>query len=160
MIPRICFNHISYSNNQTPSSYTSSFNKNEKKLLKFFLVSYLHQFFHSFYHKNFQFDLGKNYRLTTECYEMDEKIIGNLISEIVKTGEYTIEGIATYTKIPLDIIIDATCGTCNQLSVTLWTRIIDLYMQVKPDVSKVFFDKLVSLIEKNNFRVSCLLTEI
>lgn len=152
--------HVSNSQNHALSSTTNSLNKNEKKLLKVFLVTHLQKFFCSLYHKNFQFYLGKNYELTTESYEMDGKIIETLISEIVKTGEYTLEGIATYTKIPLDIIIDAACGTCHQLSVTPWTRIVDLFMQVRPDITKAVFEKLISIIEENNLKLSSILNEI
>ena len=89
----------------------------------------------------------------------DGKIIQVLLSEIIETGEYTLEGVATYTRIPLDIIVDVACGTANQLSITPWTRIVDLYMQVRPTVSKAFFDKLVETMDKHNFNISSLLSE-
>lgn len=139
---------------------SNSSKKNERKLLKFFLVNRLHKFFITFFYKKFQYDLGKNFELTTECYEMDGKIIQVLLNEIVETGEYTLEGVATYTRIPLDIIVDAACGTAHQLSITPWTRIVDLYMQVRPTVYKAFFDKLVETVDKQNSNISSLLNEI
>lgn len=131
--------------------------KTERKFLKGILISCLHKFFCNLFYKNFQFDLGKNFKLTTECYTMDEKIIQILIREIVETGEYTLEGIATYTGIPIDIIIDVACGSMSQFSITLWIRIIDLYMQVKPEISKFFFVRLIETIEKDHFNLSHLL---
>lgn len=150
----------SYSKNYRYPTIEKSLSKDERKLLKVFLVTRLQNFFCNLYHKNFQFYLGKNFELTMECFEMDRKIIEILIGEIVATGEYTLEGIATYTKMPLDIIVDTACGTSNQLSVTPWTRIVDLYMQVKPDISKTFHEKLVAALEIDNFRISSILNEI
>lgn len=135
---------------------TNSSSKTEKRLLKIFLITHLHKFLCNLYHKKFQYFLGKNFELTTETYAMDGKIIETLLNEIVRTGEYTLEGIATYTKIPLDIIVDATCGITHQLSMT-WTRVVDLYMQVRPDVSKSFYEKLIAELEKENLRVSAIL---
>lgn len=90
---------------------------------------------------------------------MDSKIIQHLIKDIVETGEYSLEGIAFHTRIPFDVIYDATCGNCNQFSVTLWARIVDLYIQVKPDVALVLIKKLIELNEKSSSSVSLLLSE-
>lgn len=137
-----------------------NYTKSEKKLLKVFLITWLQKFFSNLYQKHFQFNLEKNIELTMECYSMDRKIVETLLKEIVATGEYTLEGIATYTQIPLDIIVDAACGISNQLSVTPWTRIVDLYMQVKPDISKIFHEKLIEKLEKDKCKISVILNEV
>ena len=133
--------------------------KKERKLLRAIFISQLHVFFCKLFQKKFQPVLNNDFNLTMECYSMDTKIIQILIHEITETGEYTLEGIAAYTRIPLDVIIDAACGQNNQLSITPWARIVDLYLQVKPDVSKVFFDKIVEAKDKNKYSFSLLLSE-
>lgn len=150
-------NPIKHSNNYFPTIAKSHI-KNERKLLKVFLVSCLYKLFCDLYHAKFKNDLGKRSE-TTECYAMDSKIIEILILEIVETGEYTLEGIATYTRIPLDIIVDAACGISNKLSITPWARIVDLYMQVKPEVSKIFLEKIVETKDKYRSSFSSLLNE-
>jgi hypothetical protein len=90
---------------------------------------------------------------------MDSKIIQFLIQGIIETGEYTLEGVAHYTRIPFDVIFDAACGNNNQLSITPWARIVDLYMQVKPDVTQLLFNKLIEIKDKNHFALSLLLNE-
>jgi hypothetical protein len=90
---------------------------------------------------------------------MDSKIIQTLIQGIVETGEYTLEGIAHVTRIPFDVIFDAACGNNNQFSITPWARIVDLYMQVKPEVTQLLFNKLLEIKDKNHFALSLLLNE-
>ncbi|SRR5579883_2885406 len=139
-------------------TFKSRYN-NERKLLKAYLISNLYKLFYNLFQKKFQRDFGINFNLTMECYAVDRKIIQILIHEIIETKEYTLEGIASYTRIPLDIIVDAASGTYTQLSITPWARIVDLYMQVKPEVSKYFFDKLVEAREKHHFCLSLFLND-
>lgn len=136
-----------------------SFNRSERKLLKVFLMSNLYKLFYDLFRKKIQYDFGKDFDFTMECYAVDGKIIQVLIQEIVETREYTLEGIAGYTRIPLDVIVDVVCGNSSQLSITLWARIVDLYMQVKPEISKYFFDKLAEVKDKNHLSFSVFLHE-
>lgn len=93
-------------------------------------------------------------------YSMDSKIIQFLIQGIVETDEYTLEGIAFYTRIPFDVIYDAACGKSNQFSITPWARVADLYMQVKPEVAQFLIEKLLEMRSKNRAFLSSLLTEL
>lgn len=129
--------------------------KNERKILKAFLLGRLHQLFCELFHNKIQL----NPNSSMECYTMDSKIIQLLIHGIVETGEYTLEGIAYYTRIPFDVIYDAACGISNQFSITPWARVVDLYIQVKPDVAQVLIDKLLEIKNKNRAALSSLLTE-
>lgn len=67
-----------------------------------------------------------------EYYLMDNKIICKLIHEIVASEAYTLQGIAHTTHLPLDVILDISCGSKLQFSLTVWIKIIDLYLQVYP----------------------------
>jgi hypothetical protein len=129
--------------------------KNERKVLKAFLLGRLHKLFCELFHSNLQ----HNFNSSLESYAMDSKIIQLLILEIIETGEYTIEGIAYRTNIPFDVIYDAVCGINNQISITPWARVVDLYMQVKPDVTQMLIDKLLDIKNTNHTGFSSLLIE-
>ncbi len=130
--------------------------KNERKILKAFLLGQLHQLFCKLFQNKM---LHSQNNSPMEYYTMDSKIIQFLIQGIVETGEYTLEGIALYTYIPFDVIYDAACGINNQFSITPWARVVDLYMQVKPDITKILIDKLLEMKEKNLISISSLLKE-
>lgn len=140
----------------TPTLISRFSVKNERKILKAFLLGHLHQLFCDL----FQHQMSCNqYNFSMECYAMDSKIIQLLIQGIVETGEYTLEGIAYYTRIPFDVIYDAACGISNHFSITPWAKIVDLYIQVKPDVAQVLVDKLLEIKSKNRSVLSSLLNE-
>jgi hypothetical protein len=130
--------------------------KNERKLLKAFLLGHLHQLFCELFQDKVQYD--QNYS-SMECYVMDSKIIQLIIQGIIETGEYTLEGIAYYTHIPFDVIYDAASGISCQFSITPWARVVDLYLQVRPDVAQVLAHKLLEIKDKNHAALSALLTE-
>jgi len=130
--------------------------QNERKILKTFLLGHLHQLFCEIFHDHIQ-----QYQTNSsmECYAVDSKIIQLLIQGIIDSGEYTLEGIAYATRIPFDVIFDAACGNNNQFSMTPWVRIINLYTQVKPDITELLLKKLIELINKNHSALSLVLNE-
>lgn len=136
----------------SPLPYSS---RNERKLLKAFVLACLHKLFLDQFQCK---DISHNHSLM-ECYAMDNKIIQLLITGIVDSGNYTLEGIAHYTHIPFDIIYDAACGISNQISITPWSRVIDLYIQVNPDTTGILLDKLRGMIEHSQNALSGLLNE-
>jgi len=131
--------------------------ENERKVLKVILLGYLHQVFCELFKHKLIFN-QKNSSL--ECYAMDSRIMQLIIKGIIETGEYTLEGIAYYTHIPLDVIYDAATGASNQFSITPWARVVDLYLKVKPDTAQVLIDRLLDLKNKNSAALSLLLTEV
>jgi hypothetical protein len=130
--------------------------KDGRRILKVLLLGRLHQMFCDLFENKFR---DSDSHTSTECYAMESKIIQFLISGIVESGDYTLEGIAYYTRIPFDVIMDAACGKNSEFSITPWAKIVDLYIQVNPEVTQVLFDKLVEMREKNNGNVSALLNE-
>jgi len=129
---------------------------NERKIMKVFLLNSLHRLFCDFFHNKIQ---SEKFYSSMECYAVDKKMIQFFIQSIVETEEYTLEGIANYTRIPFDVILDASCGNNTQLSITLWVKIVDLYLQVKPDVAQLLFNKLIDIKDKNHLALSLLLNE-
>ncbi len=91
---------------------------------------------------------------------MDTKIIQFIINEIIQTGEYTLEGIANSTRIPFDVIYDAAGGMKHSFCATSWAKIVDLYLQLKPDVTEILVKKLLEMREKDQQAFSLLLNEI
>jgi uncharacterized protein YutE (UPF0331/DUF86 family) len=130
---------------------------NERKLLKTILLGYLYNVFCEIFQQEIQF--SKNNFFISEYYAMDRKIIQLFIQGIVETGEYTLEGIAYHTRIPLDVIYDILLGVNNQFSITAFARIINLYMQVKPDIANILIDKLLEIKNKNSAAFKILLDE-
>lgn len=129
--------------------------KNERKILQVVLFSYLQKILSEMFREQ----IKDNENISMECYVMDSKILQILIQGILETGEYTLEGIAYYTRIPFDVIYDAACGISNQFSITPWARVVDLYMQVKPDIAHVLINKLIEVKNKNQLAFSALLNE-
>ncbi len=116
------------------------FSKNERKLLKLFLLGKLHQIFYELFQN--QLSEKKNF-LMEEYYTMDSKIIRFLINNLVATGEYTMEGVAYYTRIPFDVIYEAACGITNEFSINFWVKIVDLFMKAHPKIEEILIDKLI-----------------
>ena len=131
--------------------------RNERTLLKAVLLSRIHHLVSELFNRSIQPNINNN--VSMESYIMDSKILQLLIQGIVDTGEYTLEGISFYTKIPFDVIYDTACGINSHLSVTTWTKIVDLYMQVKPEVAQVLCEKLHRVVEKKYTSISTLLNE-
>lgn len=141
-----------------PSSYTATlkfYTHHKHKILKIYLLSRLHQLFYEIFQNKIQTEKTNS----MECYTMDSKIIQLLIQGIVETGEYTLEGIANATRIPFDVILDAACGNISQLSITAWSKVVDIYTQVKPEVAQLLFNKLIETKDKHHLALSILLNE-
>ena len=133
--------------------------KDGRKVLKIILLTRLQQLFNELFQPKIE-DCALNTSLARESYTMDSKIIQLVISGIVESGEYTLEGIANQTRIPFDIIYDAACGNTHHLSITPWAKIVDLYLQVNPAISGVLFERLFEIKDQNRAGISTLLNEI
>lgn len=130
--------------------------RNERKILKAFLLSHLYQILCDLFHLKKQLNQSHS---SMEYYAMDSKVIQLLIQNILDTDQYTLEGIAYYTRIPFDVIYDAACGISNQFSITPLARVVNLYLKVKPDVAQVLINKLIAVKNKNIDGLSSLLSE-
>lgn len=143
-------------NEKTNTPPLESSPQKARKILKAILLAYLHELFLQLFKHGIQVN---NDQFSMESYSMDSKIMELLLSGITETGEYTLEGIAYHTGIPLDIICEAAFGINKQFSVTPWARVAGLYLQVKPDIAKLLLDKLIELKSKNPGAFSRLLSE-
>lgn len=130
---------------------------NERKILKAFLLERLYQIIAEEFHSTRT--LNQNDDQPMECYAVDSKIIQFLIENIIQTGEYTLEGISRYTRIPFDVIYDAACGITHQFSITPWVRIMGLYIQVNPSVVPLLTERLLETKNKSREALTLLLNE-
>ncbi len=120
--------------------------KMERKILRAFLLSCLYQIVCEQLDETND-DLDNNDLM--EYYIMDSTVMKFLLQSILDTNEYTLEGIARYTRIPFDIIFEIACGIKNQVSIATSVRIIHLYIQVKPEMARQLFEKILTFKEKN-----------
>lgn len=157
----LCQRHVASGklrfNNFTYAVFFKKLTQKQRKILKVLLLAHLHTLFTQIFQ-----NITKNNRTISfvEHYVMDNKIIEFLINEILKTEEYTLEGIAYHTRVPFDIIFDAACGNNSQLTITLWTRIVQMYAQVKPDAAKILLQYLLEIEDENRPSLSVLLSLI
>ena len=118
-------------------------------LLKIFLLWHSHQLLCKC-HKN-KFLTDHHSTSITELYMIDSKLVQVIIEDILETGEYTLEGIAHYARMPLDLFVDIMCGKNISPSITLWSKVISLYIQVKPELARYLFETITSEKDvKNN----------
>lgn len=67
-----------------------------------------------------------------------------IIRDLVESDEYSIEGIARYTNIPVDTIYNAAAGLNHEPSGTLLRRIITLHKSTRPSLYKKIIQKFVT----------------
>lgn len=132
-------------------SFLNLLSKKRNYLLKIFLLWYSHQFLCQNKKSLIFNDISFKSTSVMELYMLDNKVIRVVIEEIIETGEYTLEGIANYSRLPIDVFIDIMCENHISPSLTLWSKVISLYVQVKPEIVKYLFDTLTSENDvKNN----------
>lgn len=123
--------------------------KQERTLLKIFFLRHFYEFLNQHFQHQLLCDPFNKESQPMERYVMDSRIIQYVISEIIQSDEYTLEGIANYTRVPLDVIIDAACGNIAYPSATVLMGIIGLYIQVKPDLFRELTKKLLATNDEN-----------
>jgi hypothetical protein len=149
-------NNSSYARNNHNFAYTK---KLERKFYKALLVYELRNLLYQQYKPSIDFQLNQHLDSTKEIYEMDNRILQAIISELISAGAYTFEGLARYTKLPIEILIETACGKTNNLSFTLWSRVLELYLHLKPELTRLLYQRLYVLKEDPNFSLTAILNE-
>jgi len=129
------------------------FSKEENILLEaeFFtrLCEELENFFRGQYKNYFRLIKEK----TNKESEMGEdNLVYCVVKDILSTKEYTLAGIAYYTKLPEDVIYEAALGSNKAPSATLLRKIIELHRSVRPELYREIMEKVTMeylLINKN-----------
>lgn len=69
-----------------------------------------------------------------------------IISDILSSDEYTLEGIARYTDTPEDIVQEIFTGLNTNPSAIFLLRIIELHRSVRPELYRELMNKIVTVI--------------
>jgi len=123
----------------------SRMSKTENIIIETYLLSKIHKHLINFFkstHKNNFYSIKLGYEMEYTMLESD--ISRLLISDILSTEEYTLQGIATYTNSHPDIIVDVAAGR-NIPTAPLYQRILDLHITVRRNlydciVKKILFE--------------------
>lgn len=121
------------------------FSKEENILLEMdlliFICHALKEFFRVCQKDYFQF---MKFNLEMEDEMLEIEFMRLIINDILETEEYTLQGIATYTHLPEDILNELSYGiNISPLSASL-RKIIELHRSVRPELYKAIRKKLIS----------------
>lgn len=75
---------------------------------------------------------------------LERKFLRFVINDILTTEEYSLDGIAHQTQIPVDVICDLVSGKNKTPSLIVSRKIIDLHRSVRPDLYKEVVKKIAS----------------
>lgn len=82
--------------------------------------------------------------VNTEQEMLDAKFLSCVITDILSTEEYTLDGIAHYVQTPAEVISDIASGQNTNPSLVLSRRIIDLHRTVRVDLYQDVLSRIVS----------------
>lgn len=122
----------------------SQLTKNEKFLFESYILVCLHRELF----KKFKLDHGKSldfikYDATTEDMMLETNFLLYIIKDILATEEYSLIGIANYTRMPEEVIYDLVSGMNKAPSSLLWQKIINLHSLVRRDLYCELIKKII-----------------
>lgn len=82
------------------------------------------------------------YKPEQVSHMIEDTFIRSLIMDIISTDEYSIEGIAHYTRVPIDVISDIAIGQHTSPSFELARKIIELHQTVRPKLYHEMIKKI------------------
>lgn len=85
-----------------------------------------------------------NYDLEKANTMFDENFIGDVIKDLLLSKEYSLQGIASYTQTPEEVICDIATGAINSPSLHLSRRLISLHRNARPHLYKEIMKKIVA----------------
>lgn len=94
---------------------------NDKKLIE---SAYLHLLYQELTH----------YLDNTGSTMETNSTIRNLVNDLLSSNEYSIDGLATYTGYPEDVIFDIAAGMNNNPTLVLAIKIIELHILYRQDL--------------------------
>jgi hypothetical protein len=105
--------------------------------------------------KNYFKEQNKDYfELMNFTVEMEGNMLENnftklILKDILLTQEYTLEGLANYTGVHIDILHDVICGLNINPSAALLQRAIDLHRTVRSGFYHCIIQKVIAEYNKN-----------
>ena len=122
----------------------SRLSKNEKLLFSSYLFVNLNHELNEIFQAGY-----KNYfRLIKADFVMEDVMVEanflhHIIKDILSTGEYSLEGIAYYIRIPKDVLYDLVTGFNINPSLMLYRKIIELHSTVRRDLYHTLIKKIM-----------------
>lgn len=124
----------------------STFSKEESVILEAELFTRicdeLKIFFKATYIDYFRF---LKFSIEMENEMMEEKLVRCVINDILATEEYSLAGIACYTKIPEDVVYEMATGNNINPSSQFLRRIIALHRSVRPTLYQEIMNKIINI---------------
>ena len=79
---------------------------------------------------------------------IEGEFIRFIITDIINSGDYTLEGIAHYTDVPEEIIYELAVGKNFNPSLLLTKKLLALHRSIKPDFYRELLGKLAENYEQ------------
>lgn len=71
-------------------------------------------------------------------------VINLILQDLIKSNEYTITGVATYSNVPEDVIYDIAIGNNNNPSLEVSRKIVELHRVARADLYQRVMQKITS----------------
>lgn len=82
----------------------------------------------------------------------DAKLTALIIKDILECKTYTLEGIANYARLPINIVTELTTGKKRSIAQSTMKKIISLHGLTRPELYRIFFEKLLLLISDSKYQ--------
>jgi len=84
-------------------------------------------------------------KLNTEMENtmMESNFVRCVINDILSTEEYSLPGVAYYTRTPEDVIFEIASGKNTDPSALLLRKIIELHRSIRPELYREIMNKIV-----------------
>lgn len=83
------------------------------------------------------------------CMMTDRSVINYILLDLIKSEDYTIDGIATYTHIPQEVIYDIAIGNNTNPTLDVSRKIIELHKGVRADLYHRVMEKITEKYKTN-----------
>lgn len=129
-------------------SYTLNLSRGERLFLEIAMIKGIYdELFDLFKSRYLEYQQLVRIKLSGEDKMTNIKVIQEIIKDILFTKEYSLAGIATYIRMPEDVLEDIVAGMNNNPTFELSLKIFELHMQVRKDLYSEIFQKV---IQKSN----------
>jgi len=75
---------------------------------------------------------------------LESELVRCIINDILSTEEYSLTGIAFYTRKPEDVIFEIASGNNTDPSASLLRKIIELHRSVRPSLYQQIIKKIIA----------------
>lgn len=117
--------------------------KEENLLLEAALVSSLCDELAQIYQIKIPANLSKNFQENKNMMTYGN-IINLILQDLIKSNDYTISGVASYSNVPEEVIYDIAIGSNNNPSLEVSRKIIELHKTARHDLYQKVMQKITS----------------